>query len=326
MLENHASHRLATAVVSVLVVGVLNSAGCAQPQAGGTEGLATSSESTGDASETGDPESCVELGPERFIGVSVSELHGCAVRESGAVECWGDDEYGKVSGAPCTAFTQVAAGRDQTCGLHPDGTIECWGPPGAIKAPADDDFVAVTSGSTSRHTCGLREGGAIVCWGGSYETDELDPFPAGVYTQVAVSGNQTCGLQKNGVTCQRKVVGEFLIGGDYKRMAATQSDGCTIRQDDTLYCWWSSPAGPPSGSYSEIFGGQDVICALDLGGKPSCFTRDPDDPIGPLIDAEPDVGLSQLSISSDIACGLRGDKTMLCWGHETPVLIGAPAT
>ena len=71
-----------------------------------------------------DGESCVEPGPERYISVSLGDTHGCAVRESGALQCWGDDEYGKVSGAPCTEFVAAAAGREQHDGVE-DGQAVC---------------------------------------------------------------------------------------------------------------------------------------------------------------------------------------------------------
>ena len=272
-----------------------------------------------------DGESCVEPGPERYISVSLGDTHGCAVRESGALQCWGDDEYGKVSGAPCTEFVAAAAGREQSCGLRSNGTIECWGPPGATKAPAGDDFVAIATSTYSKHTCGLREGGAIECWGGRYEEGVYPPFPAGSYTQLIVSNDRTCGLRDDGgVTCSGESGDLPPAESRYKRIAATQRSGCGLLDDDTIECWWGTHgADPPAGPFSDLFGGNDVICALDSASKPQCFSFDPMEPSRPLIDDEPDESMSGLSVSGDGACGLRTDGTLVCWGL---VPAGTPAT
>jgi alpha-tubulin suppressor-like RCC1 family protein len=34
------------------------------------------------------------------MAVNAGYYHSCALDSAGAIECWGDDEYGQVSGAP----------------------------------------------------------------------------------------------------------------------------------------------------------------------------------------------------------------------------------
>ena len=53
----------------------------------------------------------------KFILVSAASRHTCGLRDTGAVECWGDDGYGQ-STPPTGAFTSVSAGLEHTCGLR----------------------------------------------------------------------------------------------------------------------------------------------------------------------------------------------------------------
>ena len=61
-----------------------------------------------------------------FTAVSVGNGHSCAIRESGAIQCWGSNTSGQ-SDAPAGRFTAVAAGAHHTCAIRESGTIECWG-------------------------------------------------------------------------------------------------------------------------------------------------------------------------------------------------------
>ena len=100
-----------------------------------------------------------------YTAVSAGSTHTCAIRESGAIDCWGYEAYGKVVDAPDGSFTAVSTGTHHTCAIRAsDGAIECWGdnrydqsdaPPGS--------YTAVSAGWW--HTCAIRESGAIACWG-----------------------------------------------------------------------------------------------------------------------------------------------------------------
>ena len=101
---------------------------------------------------------------ERTVAITVGDRHACALLDSGAVVCWGDNIDGGAD-APAGSFSAVSAGSDYTCGLRPSGAVECWGGnhQGQTDAPAGS-FSAVSAGHW--HTCGLRLSGVVVCWGG----------------------------------------------------------------------------------------------------------------------------------------------------------------
>jgi hypothetical protein len=50
------------------------------------------------------------------------------LRTNGSIACWGNNDDGRVTGAPTTGvFTHIAAGDRHTCAVRNDGHIICWG-------------------------------------------------------------------------------------------------------------------------------------------------------------------------------------------------------
>ena len=80
-------------------------------------------------------------------GVSVGFRHACALDDSGAAWCWGNNWYGELGdgtttfpryvatpqrvaaafGGGAITFTALAAGGDHTCGIATDNSVYCWG-------------------------------------------------------------------------------------------------------------------------------------------------------------------------------------------------------
>ena len=71
---------------------------------------------------------------ERFIAISSSSLHICALREDGAPVCWGDNGNQQASPPEGERFVALSSSRNRldprTCGLRGDGTAICWGDDG----------------------------------------------------------------------------------------------------------------------------------------------------------------------------------------------------
>ena len=90
--------------------------------------------------------------------IAVGTRFACALKSSGAVNCWGDKEYGAVGeeGGPgsyasapvtvsgITSARGIAVGNDFSCALLAGGTMQCWGDNGTKQLTNP----ALTSSST----------------------------------------------------------------------------------------------------------------------------------------------------------------------------------
>ena len=129
-----------------------------------------------------------------FRAVSAGDWHSCAIRESGEAVCWGDGRDGQTD-APPGRFAAIGAGGFHTCGVRESGEITCWGLDSfGQPAAAAGRFVAVSAGGF--HTCAIRESGELACWGHNWfgETNG----PAGGLRNVSAGGAQSCGLRDAG--------------------------------------------------------------------------------------------------------------------------------
>ena len=188
--------------------------------------------------------------PGSYTAVSVGSTHTCAIRTSGEIECWGDNEDG-LADAPAGRYTAVSAGIWHNCAIRDAGEIACWGANYTAdyyvrlsEAPAGS-FTAVSVGG--HHTCGLRENGAIECWG--HNEHGQGEAPAGTFTTVSASAHHTCGLRENGaIECW----GWSISGvnetpeGTFTAVSTGPFHACAIREDKTITCWGNNAYPPPN--------------------------------------------------------------------------------
>lgn len=161
------------------------------------------------------------------IGVSAGREHTCAVRNDGAVLCWGANGYGQLgtgimssslvpklvlgtgSGAGAIKVAKVSGFNYHTCILADDGAAYCWGYNGRgqlgdgtttdryVAAPVltlNAGIEAIAAGGN--HSCARKSTGALFCWGYNdsgqlgtgTQTDAVAPMAITLSDSIFVEG------------------------------------------------------------------------------------------------------------------------------------------
>ncbi len=136
-----------------------------------------------------------------FVDLALALRHMCGLTDEGAVECWGEDEDGKLDPPDGEVFESIVAGFSHTCGLKADGSVSCWGDvesSGSLDLSLDDTdsvgpFVKIDASISS--VCGLKEDGTIECW----SRIDADPeFPTGTFVDLGMGAGDYCAVDDQG--------------------------------------------------------------------------------------------------------------------------------
>jgi alpha-tubulin suppressor-like RCC1 family protein len=231
--------------------------------------------------------------------VSAGVDHTCAIRDTGALYCWGFGGQGQLGLGvianylepqevmPGTTFTAVAA-FEHTCAITTGGALYCWGKNDAAQAGtpratpevlsplrvgADTDWSAIAAGR--RHTCGLR-GTALYCFGENAEGQLGRGAPSAIADPVPA-----------------------LVAGDHRWAAVSLGAAHTIARTtgNELYGWGDAGEGelgigaaPPASVGSPmragtatdwrlVEGGTSYSCGV-RGGAVHCFGMNRQNPVG----------------------------------------------
>lgn len=225
--------------------------------------------------------------------LALGRMHSCALREDGAVLCWGSNALGQlgtgdtrdaatprqVSGLPAS-IRAIAAGQFHTCAISNNGALFCWGlneegqlgdgsrenrlrPTPVIGAGSGVDKVALGA----RHSCALRQDGSVACWGASFfglllgdgsTQDRLSPAPVpalpGGIVDLSLGDAHSCVLgDRGGMRCW----GSNFLGavGDNSQLSRRLP---------------TPVAGIASGA-TALDLGNGHSCAIARGGRPVCW-------------------------------------------------------
>lgn len=251
----------------------------------GHSGAADSAISTVD-SDTSVVDSDTEATSARWIGVDAGMRVVCGVRETGAVACWGSDEFGLVSGVPAGEFMAVSVGYLHACALDAAGIATCWGDDvyGGVSSAPGDPLIALTTGAG--HSCGVRSSdGHIICWG----------------------------LKEYGLADAPPDAG-------YRAVGAGQWFACAIHNGGGLSCWGQDDTfhdevvTAPPGTFVAVDGGSAYACALSEEGSPICWGAVFDPRVSTTLEEPPAEAFAALSVGGRFACGVTAETgSLLCW-------------
>ena len=252
---------------------------------------------------------------------------------------------------PADKFTAVAAGYDHTCAIRESGAITCWGAVGdsyheALITPPDGRFTAISARDTD--TCAIRESGAITCWGANYSDEDNLDFVFAPYTRSdtfravrafhdanicairASDGAIECWYAYEGVNWRSTAAdGEFIaLGG-----------ACDLRSDGAIECWadlyaeegWSTvpvQRDQPTGTFRAVNTNENVGCAIRAndnaiecwGDDSRIFGVSRSAIVGtqnrPHLIPPPAGNFTAVSVGVVHACAIREDRTIECWGSN----------
>ena len=185
--------------------------------------------------------------------VAVGDAHSCVIDGSGLALCWGRGTEGQLGGdsTPTKAgpalvsgqeiFTALVAGRFHTCGLTLQGAAMCWGldqngqlgggtaatgdcggaPCATTPTPVAGNLVFTTLAASGQETCGLTADGSAWCWG-------LSDFG-----QLGAPAPENC---PDG-PCSRAPVA--VSGGHHFARISVSASGhaCGLTDQGEAWCW-----------------------------------------------------------------------------------------
>jgi alpha-tubulin suppressor-like RCC1 family protein len=305
---------------------------------------------------------------DRYTPVSVSGLdsgvtaislggdHSCALLNTGAVKCWGDNFDGQLGDGTTTnrhtpvavsgldsGVTAISLGRFHSCALRDTGAVKCWGDnySGALGDGTTTDRttpVAVSglgSGVTAislggEHTCALLNSGAVKCWGDNYVGQLGDGTTTNRYTPVAVSG----------------------LGSGVTAVSLGAYHSCALVNTGAVKCWGDNNSGQLGDGTQisrytpvAVSGLGSGVTAISLGWSHSCALLNSgavkclgDNDVGQLgdgttIDRYTPVaasglgsGVTAVSLGADHSCALVNTGAVKCWGDNSSGQLGDSTT
>lgn len=292
------------------------------------------------------------------LEVTAGAEHTCALLETFAVMCWGNNGEGQVDvtlgqdtlelpalvGLP--PATQLAAGAANTCARTEAGIL-CWGsnrygqsggdPTQLVAAPqlvpGSQDAQAVACGV--RHCCLLRAS-QVACWGelidangDAYISPRAVPVDGldGVL-QVAAGAGHSCALRVDGVQC-------WGLNED-----GQLGDGTTRASATPVVV----PGVPPGAGFVAAGGGEldghltGHTCAVDNDGQVLCWGRNAEGQLGRVISADhlkPEAvqlygeerddklnRISRVALGAFFGCALGSRGSVFCWGDDSYEQLG----
>ena len=254
------------------------------------------------------PDTATALPQNTRVTLDVGVRHSCALRESGEIVCWGDNEYGQSS-PPVGRFISISGGGWYGCALRENGSAACWGyNKNGQTAAKGGRFTSIYA--DGRHACALRESGEIVCWGDNEHGRAS--HPNGHFTSVV----DACALRENG---------EIVCWGDNEHGRANPPSGrftsiseaydvyCALRGNGTGVCWGKDISGTLDidGPFTSISVGWAHTCALDSKGEAICWGRSDEGQTN-----APGGRFTSISAGTINTCGLRESGKIVCWGDN----------
>jgi alpha-tubulin suppressor-like RCC1 family protein len=291
-IHRAASGRLARSTLAAVLAGA---GGCHLELAEPTIDAASPVDAVQDGGDPGD-------GGGGGVTLGAGLAHTCALRATGALSCWGQNEDGELG----------------------DGTTMNRLVPTAV-ADVPADAVEVAVGGV--HTCVRRATGAVSCWGNNDQGQLGDDTLVGRPTPVAVVGLTDAAEVAAGgeQTCARRATGAVVCWGSNPN--GQVGDDTTTRRSAPVQVVNLTDA-------VQLTGGLDHMCARRAGGAVVCWGANAVGQIGDGTTTDrhvptPVAGLSDavgIDSRGNHTCAVRARGDVVCWGQNDLGQIGDGTT
>jgi len=229
--------------------------------------------------------------------VVMGSYHSCALLTTGAVRCWGDNEYSQlgdgteddsnvaVNVTGITNAIAIATGKQHSCVVISGGSVKCWGEnvdgglgdgtrtnrnvPVAVTGITN--AISISLGDSQ--SCALLDGGSIKCWGDNSFGKLGDGTTSDRYTPVLVSG----------------ISDAVSIHLDFTYACARRSGG-------EVMCWGRNNAG-------QLGDGTQTNRSV-----PTAVT---------VVET-----VKAIDTGSNSACAIKTDDSVVCWGLNDSGQLG----
>lgn len=258
--------------------------------------------------QAGDPAAKIRTAPGPVAGVSgataifVEPVRACASVAGGKLVCWGNveksglwsEQHDSKTATPTEVkgITDVAQ-IDDNCVRHTDGTVTCWG---LDLKPTK--IAGIKAATQIEDDCARMDGGRVACWGSNDQCRLGRPK----------RGDEADDTYR---TAQPMAV---------KNADQTFDGGCALTYDGSMWC--HGACDDPALKKLAFEGVQRVVerCVILEDTTVACASKVPGTPYERLSFAPKVVpgiaNVTRLAVASDLACAVRGDSDLFCWGDR----------
>ena len=289
------------------------------------------------------------------LDVRANADHTCALLNSGAVQCWGNNYSGQLGDGSTSSrslpvnvvglssgIISVAAGGSHNCAVTNTGAAKCWGSnfsgqlgdSTTTRRSTPVDVITLNHNVTrliagGSHTCALLSSGAVKCWGSN--------------------GNGQLGI---GVSSTRitpiDVVG---LSSGIAMINAAGTASCAVTSGGGVKCWGENSSGQLGDGTTlnrpspvDVIGINDVrkavtsgshSCALTNSGSVLCWGANYYGQLGdgtttghlqPAAVSGLNSGVIDIAVNYYHSCALLSSGTVQCWGYNGSGQVGDNST